>query len=325
VFRSRIVLIVLLAGAAVTGAAQAGAPDSSSVDAAGTPPASAKLAAVPVERQRLAARVVHAWDPDGEAGAPGTLDTEAVGAWAEPMLHDLDPSNPRWNSTHPQWPALRDIVSADIAPDLKVQVSALQTQLSDSMSHDIAQRMNEADLTELLRYFSSADGRRFVAFQGQVTKLFGAGMRTALQSGQGAKTAPPPADVMKGRLQLLMLSTSAQITQSWLEEARRTNADTSGFQAIGFIAAAVAVREGDELDALRLRYASHLDEFDRFNQSPLGKRFFAAFGEASKSVGLVAANALHSFQRNEEAKYLEHWKSAYQATVAAPATTALKP
>jgi hypothetical protein len=305
VFRfSRAMLLGALAAAGVTCAlAQPVASGASE----GAPPVSA-------ERQRLAAQVMQSWNPDSLAAKP-TTDPAVAAAWAEPLVHDLDPNNARWNATHPKWGAMRDVVVADITPDMEGEIRGLQTRLSDSMAIDMAKRLSEADLAQLLHYFTSPEGRRFVAFQEQITQLFSSSMREALQQERGAAAQPASQDVLKERLQLLMLSSTAQITQSWLEEAQRTHADTSGFQAIGFIAGAVAARRGAELDALRLRYASDLARFDRFNQSPLGKRFFAAFGETSKSVGLSTATMLHTFQRAEEAKYGARWKSAYRAQV----------
>jgi hypothetical protein len=279
---------------------------------------------VSAEHQRLAAQVVQSWNPDATITGNAGVSAQTGAVWAEPLLHDLDPNNARWNANHPQWGAMREIIVTDITPDLDGQLQALQSGLSESMARDMAQRLSEPDLTQLLHYFQSPVGRRFIAFQARVTGLFGSSMRAALQHEQLQPPAqPPPEDVLKARLQLLMLSSTAQITQSWLEEAQRTQADTSGFQAIGFIAAAVAVREGEQLDALHLQYASDLERFDGFNRSPLGKRFFAAFGEASKSVGMTTANALRTFQRTEEAKYGERWKRAYQVSV--PPAAAAKP
>jgi hypothetical protein len=276
--------------------------------------------AVSPATEKLAAEVVHVLSPVDFPARSSSVSAADAEGFAVTLVQELDPNNPAWNAHHPQWTPLLNLVSSDIAPDLTRQAPQLRTQLETVMAHAFAQRLTSEELTQLLHYFKSPKGQRYLAFEAEMGPL-----QTRVLGSILAKNATPPPgtrpadDVLKRRLHLLSLGTNAQVTRSWHEEAERTHGDTSGFQAFGFIAGAVALREGATLDDIANRYKTDLKDIEDFTNSPLSRRFYTAFGAASLALGPSVQSALDSFKKAERDKYGGKWRARYATTVTANA------
>jgi hypothetical protein len=262
-----------------------------------------------------------------KALGPVTTATAAPSDWARgaklaaaPLVQALDPNNPKWGPTHPKWNAMLTLVAGDVAGDFQSESHQWTAQIGQAMVEHLAQRLTSQDLGELTQYFSGAAGKRYLAFQAEITPLEAKTMQGALLR----DPAPPPSatpsqSIIKQRMRLLLLSTTSQVTQAWFDQAQRAHGDTSGFGAYGFMAAATAVSQGAALDAIGERYSADLDAFESFNKTPLAHRYYAAFGSATLSATPVMQSVMKTFDQTEQARYGERWKSAYMTTVVEPA------
>jgi formylglycine-generating enzyme required for sulfatase activity/ankyrin repeat protein len=283
--------------------------------AQGTPSAVPPTAPATPAQERLATQLFTAWNPVTAATTTQIDWEQGAKLEAGSFVHDLDPNNPGWSPTHPKWNTMLALVASDLAADLTSESGRWKAQIEDVMVGQFAQRLTAQELRDLTHYFSGDTGKRYLAFEAEIAPLDTHVMRSLLQRDPVPASTRPPESVLKERLRLLSLSTNAQLTQAWFDEAQRTHGDTSGFQAYGFLAGATAITQGPALDAIGERYAADLGAFESFNKTPLAHRFYAAFGAASLAIAPLMQSFMGSFQHAEQAKYGERWESAYRTTV----------
>jgi hypothetical protein len=239
------------------------------------------------------------------------------------MVRDLDPRNPNWNPSHPKWPEVSKLVEEDIAGDLRGEVASRQERYRAGLADELSRRLSADELGRLLAYLRGTDGQRYLAFQSELGLALAMAMHAAF-SGMPSPAAAPadagapaPEDVMKERARLVGQSTLAQVTQCWLDEAKDSHQDVSGFQAWPMMVVMFANYQGARLDDLRERYAADLKEIETFNASALGHRYHTAFATATKALAEETLTENESFLGTETQKFGARWKARYAEATSA--------
>jgi hypothetical protein len=209
------------------------------------------------------------------------------------------------------------LVEEDIAGELQADLAQRQGRYQPVLIGELARRLSVHEFKQLLRYFHGTEGRRYLAFQSELGLAQAQAMRSAVSvanapaASAAGSSAPPSEDVMKERMKLIDQSTLAQVTQSWLDEAKRTHGDESGFQAWPIMALTIANYQGPKLDDMGKRYAPDLKSIEGFNNSSLGRRYHAAFGAATRALAEQTLAENRSFEDTEKEKFGAKWKSTY--------------
>lgn len=275
------------------------------------------------EAIRLAAELLDSWGPNNPTvGSNGSGQlTKAI---AFVLVHDLDPSNSAWNPSHPKWPEVSGLVEGEIASDLKAEMTKRRSRYRTALINELGPRLSVGEFRKLLAYFHSADGRRYIAFQLELAQVQTAAMRSTMGSatkeGSSISVTPvsPSEQVMKERVNLLKQSTLGQVTQIWLDEAKRTHGDVSGFQAWPMMALMIANSQGPKLDEMRAQYSPGLKSIEHFNASSLGQRYYTAFAGAGRAMAEQNLAENRTFEDTEEGKFGAEWKSKYAELANAP-------
>lgn len=290
----------------------------------GTPPLALAAAAAPTPAPALSeARLKKAGLllQLSQAAATAALTPAAQGsdqALVAVMVRQIDPLNALWTAADPEWAKMAARVSQDLQPELPGAIRAAQAgspAFDDGLTRVLAAKLEEADLDALTAFFQSEKGKRYLAFQAEGAAIFAKGMAAA-QSGAAPAFKPQgkPGDAdpqgLKPYMDLLALTALEQSLQAKMDQDRLAGRDMSGYGAMGFMFGGVIGHQQAALDQLRSDYAADLKDIEDFNNSGLGRRFYAASAAAasmaSQSPDLAVWKALAD-------RHMAAWKTAYAA------------
>jgi hypothetical protein len=236
---------------------------------------------------------------------------------------EVDPANPAWNASDPRWATINDVVGRDCVAQherlSKQVVPAMNTAMRESLARSDAKRLSRADADVLLRYYNSAEGRRFLEFQQQISRVIGLGIGRAFGSQAAHNASKPAPDVLRTRMELLELSRVVAIPIVTSEDDRSAGRDTSGTPAIAILTLAVATVQGDAVDEIRHAYSADLPRFARFVASPEEKQELRAYGDAALTTANVVGGRTREMDPASNGN-LEKWRALYHSLAASGAT-----
>jgi hypothetical protein len=230
------------------------------------------------------------------------------------FLKKLDPSNADWNDRNPGWPAMAGVIQKSLLDEISNKPTSETLHIETLTVGIYAAKMTDADLQQMNTYLSSAEGKRYAAFQTQLESVFNEGIR-ALQANHPMSQEPATDVALHRRLQLLSLSNSAMITVAQYDSAQSQHADISGFSALPSLLEAVATYEGAELDALATRFDADIPQFVSFNQTITAKHHFAALAAAQAVGAPMLLAQVQAFLAIVEAKHMAQWQHAYEERI----------
>jgi hypothetical protein len=207
------------------------------------------------------------------------------------QMRMIAPDDPGWNRSNPHWVALFKTVEQDLARDVG---PALQARMADGVREiagTLGSHLTAADVRQLLAFYRSEKGQRYIAFQQRlgaiqtqgVTQLTGAIM------GAGGNTAPSDAPSQK-RLD----ARRRVLANSWMSlivpDAMTTNQTSSTQQPdkrafFDAMLDVVAKTHGPELDALEREYANDLPQIEAFHHSPAATSLLSAMRAVMQQAG----------------------------------------
>ena len=229
-----------------------------------------------------------------------------------------------WKGDNPNWTQVFNIVHDDLSRDVGLLLQAQVRDTAAQWDHELPAHLTPGQIEELLKFFRSELGLRYLAFQKQLIAV-----QQEVLSASVVDRAPAGADPLR----VAVAATAAQIDSrksvaalSWVyliltalgpSGSPSRNASTTDDKIIhDMMVDALATVRGPELDLLNARYHADLPAFAAFTESPVAKALILVYGFVAKDIqadpkapGMTFATAL---QRSVE-QHTPEWKAAYEA------------
>lgn len=307
-----------------------------SVNGAAASPSSytASSGTSPVDRGNRAAFDTATSSPGG-AGSSDAVAlariVQALGGDAQSMSYDLfaalqmrmiAPSDPNWNRSNPRWVALFKTVRQDLRRDLEPALQVSMATGVRELAGTLESHVTPADVRELLAFYRSDKGQRYVAFQQRLGAIQTQAITQLSAALLGAGANPPPSDApsedrLEARRHLLANSWTSLVAGAMSPEAGSPQStqqpDTKTFSSA--MLDVVAKTHGPEVDALEKDYAKDLPQFEAFHQSSATKSLLSAMkmGSQQARASPQSSNPLKAALEHSVALHTPSWKSAYEA------------
>jgi hypothetical protein len=224
---------------------------------------------------------------------------------APDLVKQLDPANPAWTPQQPKWHTVLEFVKADLRKDVQPALRASSLQSDQAAAHEYASHAQVTDMDELLKFLSSPDGARYIAFQNLLRLISNQALESLMA--QEPITPEEPSDaVLKHREQLLSLGIESRIAADVGGTPRVPSSPGSSTMLQN-----TARREGTALDALFSEYGASLPAFTAFTQSTTAKRFFTAVEPALRMSMAQSSIAAAAFADTELTNYGSRWVAFY--------------
>jgi ankyrin repeat protein len=262
----------------------------------------------------------------------GARDDQSISfdMFAALQMRVIAPDDPGWKRSNPRWVALFNTVKQDLTHDVE---PALEASLADGVRElggVLEARLTAGDVRQLLAFYRSDRGQRYIAFQKQIGAIQAQGIAqlTAGLMGAGASPAPsdgPSKDRLNARRRVLTNSWGSLIVSGALSSALGPTSNTQEPGPGDFLNAVsdVAARtHGPEIDALEQRYASDLPQFEAFHRSPAAKSLLSAMKAAFQQAA-ARPEASAPFKDALERSIAQHtpsWRAMYEAGRSSTAT-----
>jgi hypothetical protein len=229
-----------------------------------------------------------------------------------------------WKGDNPNWTQVFNIVHDDLSRDVGLLLQAQVRDTAAQWDHELPAHLTPGQIEELLKFFRSELGLRYLAFQKQLIAV-----QQEVLSASVVDRAPAGADPLR----VAVAATAAQIDSrksvaalSWVyliltalgpSGSPSRNASTTDDKSIhDMMVDALATVRGPELDLLNARYHADLPAFAAFTESPVAKALILVYGFVAKDIqadpkapGMTFTTAL---QRSVE-QHTPEWKAAYEA------------
>jgi hypothetical protein len=239
---------------------------------------------------------------------------------ASSATRQLGQGNSVWNKSSPKWRAVFNRVRADIEEDKPAVTSGVQSEnaaRTRSYIRDIASEMHRADVSEILSYVDSPQGKRYTAFLGSMDVIMASGMTAVVRKDIDIASSTVTANKLspEQRKQCLRLIQLSRVFQ-YMIAMKQINASDDGVVLHIFVLAAIA-KNMDGLDSLYRTYANDLPEFEAFNKTEPCQHLFRALAIASGNT--VKRPIISPFSAPVALEMKRHgaeWKALYAAETA---------
>ena len=246
--------------------------------------------------------------------SPDAKLLEATNAMATLLTLQLGAGAPGWGPSNRSWKGVYDQVSIDIRAELERFLAGRGRDLESIAMAGFADALSIEDVDTLTEFSKSKEGKHYWQLSTDVAKLFVDTIaRTSTGSFTPSKTTPSK-DELKSWEHILKASNGARLSLAMMEQDRLAGRDTSGYAGIGILWGMVFSSHRDEFSRLATTYTDDLENFDMFNESPLGKRQIEAL--ATSSMGLMPK--MTEVLRDLEIEVKKHdpsWKQLYASVV----------
>lgn len=232
----------------------------------------------------------------------------------------IGPNDPTWNHTNPRYAALFKMVKEDLQHDLEPAFRAQMAQALQELTDVLGSRVPAIDVKQLLGFYRSNEGQRYLAFQDRIGSIQTQGLTELTMGMVGAgmsrvPSAAPSQAVLDERRRLLADSWVSLIVPDVLSGSTKTGSPGAGdfFKAMLDV---VARNHGPEIDAVGGDYARDLPQFESFHQSPAAQLLVSALHEGIKedvAQRPVTPNLFKTALDRSVATHGPQWKAAYEA------------
>ncbi|WP_155739084.1 hypothetical protein [Ralstonia solanacearum] len=246
----------------------------------------------------------------------GVGASEGVGACVDRNLLAVDRGNQGWNPNDSRWDAMRSVITQDCAAHanrIKTEIApVLKKTYLDVLGRGYETRLSNVEADYLIRFYESAIGRRYLAFQKRLTVVGRQHVARPVSRKAGPHVQATTPDILKARMEMLRLSTTFAMLIVATQDARRTGVDASGAPAVGMMMSMVAEGQGDALDQIRQQYSPDLHAFAAFVESPAEADELRALHEATVAESAVAVKL--AMEVNPELNGdLKRWRDLYKS------------
>jgi hypothetical protein len=177
-------------------------------------------------------------------------------------LHSIDPDNRLPDaSLH----ALSAMMTSDITTAVSHAFRNIdQTRLLSALADSYARQLTSTEMEQLIAYYGSVSGQRYLAFRGELNATLGAGMnQLGTHAFVFARAQQPDSALLAQRRALISMSSLAR----QLQAAGAAGLVKPSGAAFGLITEFLAMQSGAQLDQINLRYAKDLERFSKFQLS----------------------------------------------------------
>jgi hypothetical protein len=253
-------------------------------------------------------------------------DAKSVADFFAPMqMRVIGENDPTWKRDNLNWSRVLHLISNDLKKDLELSLAAQAAENAVRWNRELATHLSAAQIDELLKFYRSDTGHRYLAFQKRLmaVQVQGASALIAgMVSGgvdpkQVAESTPSAAQI-ETRKRLVALSWIIQVTPAMGAAVSPSHGvSASDDKAMrDMVIDAVATTRGTELDALRAQYHADLAAFATFHASSTAKALMAVYRDTAKDAAAQPVKPGTAFTAALEKSIAQHtpaWKAAYEA------------
>jgi hypothetical protein len=234
-------------------------------------------------------------------------------------------SDPTWKRDNPNWLPVLNAVRADLKNDLAPALDAQVSNNASRWNRALETHLSAAQIDELLHFYRSDTGRRYLAFQKRLIDIqvdgsssFVAGLASGGMDLKQARESPPTAAQIETRKNIVQLSWLSRVTPAvgvGGSPSHGTNA--SGDKAINDMMIDVLVKtRGRALDVLDHEYHRDLVAFATFQDSPSARALISVYGAVAKEAAGESPDTELDFStvlRHSVELHTPTWRAAYEA------------
>ncbi len=207
---------------------------------------------------------------DATIDLQATVENQTIDNVALMMTKQLASQDPTWNPKNPKWPSIFQRVREDLRADLSARLAASLIGAQGLWSQALSVSLSEEDIRQLVSFFRSDQGKRYIRFQRKLDVIVTAAILEMLQNPKSGPLANGPSnqDRHDKYAEFLNLSLSMRIGQANQKALTPAGASASVKESPWpSIIGVVISSHRAELDQLRGEYQRDLDGFAAFNGS----------------------------------------------------------
>lgn len=222
-------------------------------------------------------------------------DTKHIDAAVPYLAKNAVTGDSTWTSAHPRWQAVCALIRQNLHEDAEAAFGETEAAIVDHAQHALNDSVDNADLDQVLAFFRSASGRRYLELQSSLTDM---SIEIGLDDESGA-----------GESTVENLDARRHVVQLWLPIVfiRVMYQDPSAELTLNSAYERFARKRGSQLDALVKRYAPELAQFEAFVNSESFARILNAEKHAARDM---PAPNLSAFFAAEGVKHAAAWRAA---------------
>jgi len=257
------------------------------------------------------------------AGVPLTMPTpDQLQEVARAFLPGLR-SAPDWNSSHPDWKRMQNIIEADVPKMIQELSADAQTKqalelFNNALARGLASQLSDEQLAQLTQHYAQPDAVRFAAVEAYMLKQVNLATGHLQALAASGKRFEPPAGRNAQEVALLLSLMSEQLALQLGVVDPGPGQDRSGLQALPIMMGMAVSFSFDQIDAAWMA----LPEPQRaatlaWRASALAQAERQAIYEAGKSLGALPEFGVQMSRMGATMlKYQQKWKA--QLNAAAP-------
>ncbi len=255
----------------------------------------------------------------GEPDINSTLDMLAA-----VQVRIVGAKDSTWKGDNPNWTPVYNIVHDDLSRDVGLLLLAQVRDAAAHWDHELPAHLTPGQIDELVKFFRSAVGLRYLTFQKQLIavqqKVLSASVVDRASAGADphrAAVAPTAAQIDSRKGVAALSWVYLMLTALGPSGSPGRNASASDDKTVhDMMVDALATVRGPELDLLNAQYHADLRAFATFTESPVAKALILVYGFVArdiqadpKALGMAFAAAL----QRSIAQHTPEWKAAYEA------------
>lgn len=230
-----------------------------------------------------------------------------------------------WKRDNPNWIPVLTLIRQDLKKDLEPALKAQAADAAGRWNRELATHLAVAQIDELLGFYRSITGRRYLAFQKRLIALQTEGsteFMTAFASGgrdpKKVAEAEPSAAQLDARKKVITMSWLNQVEPKLGAAVSPSHGANPGAdkEINDMMIDAVAKMRGTALDALLVQYQSDFAAFSTFQSSPTVRALLAVYSDVARDAAAEPVKPGSDFKAALQQSVAQHtpaWKAAYEA------------
>ena len=256
------------------------------------------------------------------AGDPDINPT--IDMLAAVQVRILGAKDSTWKGDNPNWAQVYNIVHDDLSRDVGLLLLAQVRDMAAHWDYELPIHLTSSQINELLRFYRSDVGQRYIAFQKQLIAVQEDVLSASVVSRASAGADPhrvavaPTAAQIGSRKSVAALSwVYLMLTALGPSGSPNRNANASDDKIIhDTMVDALAKVRGPALDQLSVQYHADLPAFATFQESSVANALILVYGFVAKGVQAdpkAPGTAFEAALQRSVEQHTPAWKAAYEA------------
>jgi hypothetical protein len=252
-------------------------------------------------------------------------DVRSIADFLAPVqMRVIGANDDTWTRANPNWEPVLLQISNDLRKDLEPALAEQNAMNAVRWNRELAAHLPAAQINDLLAFYHSDVGRRYLAFQKRLIAVQAEGSSALV--GAMASGGSDPNRVVESTSAAQLELRKTLLAQSWLLQvthaiggagASSHGANPGADKSIDdMVINMVAKLRGAELDALQHQYQNDLAAFSSFQDSPMAKALLAVYGHVKEDAAAEPVKpgvSLKAVLDQSVARHTPAWKAAYEA------------